>query len=83
LKERFTQTLPGLLVDKINTINVPTLIIWGGKDRLIPPKFATQFNQDIANSQLVVFDELGHVPHEEDPQSTVLVVKHFLEEHKS
>jgi pimeloyl-ACP methyl ester carboxylesterase len=83
LKERFTQTLPGLLIDKINTINVPTLIIWGGKDRLIPPKFATQFNQDIANSQLVVFDELGHVPHEEDPQSTVLVVKHFLEQHKS
>jgi len=83
LKERFKQMSPGLLVDKIKTINVPTLIIWGAKDRLIPPKFGMKFNQDIANSQLIVFDELGHVPHEEDPKSTVSALKRFLEEHKS
>ncbi|WP_351088588.1 alpha/beta hydrolase [Shewanella sp. S1-49-MNA-CIBAN-0167] len=82
LTARFKQTLPGLLMDKINTIDVPTLIIWGAKDKLIPPKYGTQFNHDIANSELVVFDELGHVPHEEDPQSTVLIVKQFLQEHK-
>jgi pimeloyl-ACP methyl ester carboxylesterase len=58
---------------------VPTLIIWGAKDRLIPPKFGKQFNQDIANSELLVFDELGHVPHEEGSRATVLVVKRFLE----
>nr|WP_297348451.1 alpha/beta hydrolase [uncultured Glaciecola sp.] len=79
LKERFKQMSPGALVDKIQTINVPTLIIWGAKDRLIPPKFGTKFNQNIANSQLIVFDELGHVPHEEDPESTVSAVKRFLD----
>jgi pimeloyl-ACP methyl ester carboxylesterase len=78
LNERFKQMSPGVLLDKIQTINVPTLIIWGAKDRLIPPKFAIKFNQDIANSQLIVFDELGHVPHEEDPESTVSAVKGFL-----
>jgi pimeloyl-ACP methyl ester carboxylesterase len=78
LKERFKQMPPGILVDKIQTINIPTLIIWGAKDRLIPPKFGIKFNQDIANSQLIVFDELGHVPHEEDPESTVSSVKRFL-----
>jgi pimeloyl-ACP methyl ester carboxylesterase len=78
LKERFKQMPPGILVDKIRTINIPTLIIWGAKDRLIPPKFGMKFNQDIVNSQLIVFDELGHVPHEEDPELTVSAVKGFL-----
>jgi pimeloyl-ACP methyl ester carboxylesterase len=83
LKERFKQMSPGGLVDKIQTINVPTLIIWGAKDRLIPPEMGTKFNQDIANSQLIVFDELGHVPHEEDPESTVSAVKRFLDANDS
>ena len=82
LKARFKQMSPGFLVDKIKTISAPTLIIWGGKDRLILPKFGHQFDQDIANSHLVVFDELGHVPHEENPQSTALAVKKFLDENK-
>ena len=79
LKQRFKQSSPGLLFDRIKTIDMPTLIIWGGKDRLILPKLGKQFEHDIANSQLLVFDELGHVPHEEDPQATVLAVKRFLE----
>ena len=82
LTARFKQMSPGFLVDKIKTISAPTLIRWGGKDRLILPKFGHQFDQDITNSHLVVFDELGHVPHEENPQSTVLAVKQFLEENK-
>lgn len=78
LKERFKQLLPGQMVDKLHTINVPTLIMWGAKDRLIPLKLGRQFEQDIANSQLVVFDQLGHVPHEEAPDLTVIPVKEFL-----
>ena len=78
LTERFKQSFPGTLAEKIKTINIPTLIIWGGKDRLVPPKFGQQFKQDIVNSQLVFFDELGHVPHEEAPEKTALVVEEFL-----
>lgn len=80
LQERFKQTLPGQLAEKVSTISVPTLIIWGAKDQLIPPKFATRFEQEIANSELVVFEELGHVPHEENPQLTVAPVMQFLRE---
>jgi pimeloyl-ACP methyl ester carboxylesterase len=36
------------------------------------------FSRDIRGSRLVVFPALGHVPHEEDPQATVSVVKEFL-----
>lgn len=64
--------------ERIKTVSQPTLILWGGRDHLIPPAVARRFNQDIADSQLVVFDELGHVPQEEDPARSVVPVKAFL-----
>jgi pimeloyl-ACP methyl ester carboxylesterase len=78
LKQRFLQTSPGALIDRIHTIKVPTLIIWGGLDRLIPPALGKRFEQDIVNSKLMIFDALGHVPHEENPLATVMAVKDFL-----
>jgi pimeloyl-ACP methyl ester carboxylesterase len=45
---------------------------------LIPPDNAERFHQDIAGSTIVVFPELGHVPHEEDPVHTVVAVIDFL-----
>jgi pimeloyl-ACP methyl ester carboxylesterase len=65
---------------RIATLTQPTLVLWGGKDRLIPPDTAARFAQDIAGSRLVVFDELGHVAHEEDPEATAAAVLAFLDE---
>ncbi len=79
LSERFKQTKPGALASRIPTIQVPTLILWGAKDKLIPLKHGERFNTEIPNSQLLVFDELGHVPHEENPQRTVDAVLSFLD----
>lgn len=62
----------------LKALAMPTLILWGGRDRLIPPEFGQRFARDIRGSQLVVFDDLGHVPHEEDPARTVAMVKTFL-----
>jgi len=65
-------------VAQIKTLKLPTLILWGGRDRLIPPEHGQRFAKDIAGSKLVVFDDLGHVSHEEDPARTVAEVKRFL-----
>ena len=65
--------------DRIAMITQPTLILWGGQDRLIPPKTAERFAHDIADSRLIIFDSLGHVPHEEDPESTAAAVRAFLD----
>jgi len=64
--------------ERIASLKLPTLILWGGRDRLIPPAAGKMFQRDIAGSQLVVFDALGHVPHEEDPAATLAVAKPFL-----
>lgn len=78
LAARFRLPLSGDSVQLIPGLTQPTLIIWGGQDRLIPPASADRFHRDIAGSKLVVFDDLGHVPHEEDPQRTLAAVTAFL-----
>ena len=78
LVERFAQAPHGQHAERIGEIQVPTLILWGERDRLIPPEHGERFHRDIAGSRLVVFPELGHVPHEEDPVATVAVVRTFL-----
>ena len=64
--------------ERIATLKLPTLILWGGRDRLIPPATAQAFAQRIAGSRVVVFDALGHVPQEEDPVRSVQPVLDFL-----
>jgi pimeloyl-ACP methyl ester carboxylesterase len=79
LTQRFQyRSSDAALAGQIPQLNLPTLILWGGEDRLIPPEHGQRFHQDIAGSQLKVFEGLGHVPHEEDPEATVQAVKRFL-----
>jgi pimeloyl-ACP methyl ester carboxylesterase len=65
-------------VRKLKAITTPTLILWGGQDRLVPLELGRQFERDIAGARLVVFEDLGHVPQEEDPARTVAQVRRFL-----
>jgi pimeloyl-ACP methyl ester carboxylesterase len=62
----------------LKDIKIPTLVLWGGKDRLLPLEAAQRFERDIPGAKLVVFDDLGHVPQEEDPVRTVAEVRRFL-----
>lgn len=62
----------------LKELHQPTLILWGGRDRLIPPAAGDRFDADIPDSRLVVFPELGHVPQEEDPVATLPPVLAFL-----
>jgi pimeloyl-ACP methyl ester carboxylesterase len=78
LGQRLQQMDRGAGSGRIPELKVPALILWGGRDRLIPPSNAKRFKADIAGSRLVMFDDLGHVPHEEAPDLTVAAVKEFL-----
>jgi pimeloyl-ACP methyl ester carboxylesterase len=79
LGERIRQIEIDAITDRIPQIRVPTLILWGGRDRLIPLDAGRRFAKDIADSRLQVFDDLGHVPHEEDPRRTAAAVQAFLQ----
>ena len=66
-------------IELMKQIAVPTLILWGSKDPFIPMENAERFHQDMAGSKLIMFDELGHVPQEENPIVTLAAVNIFLQ----
>jgi len=78
LIQRFAQSPMGQYAEDVKKVKQPVLILWGGQDRLIPPDNAQRFAHDLPGSQLVVFDDLGHVPQEEDPARTLAAVQAFL-----
>lgn len=77
LMRRMDQLAPGP-TERLGEIKVPTLILWGERDRLIPVRWAQEFHQAIPGSQLVVFPKLGHVPQEEDPAATLAALRDWL-----
>ena len=55
----------------------PTLLLWGDTDREVPLRDGEHLNREIPHSQLVVFRDCGHLPHEEYPQAFTKVVSEF------
>lgn len=62
----------------VKQLQMPTLIMWGDRDLLIPLECAYKFQRDLSNDTLVIFKGLGHVPMEENPALTVDAVQKFL-----
>lgn len=64
--------------DQLNKINVPTLLIWGAEDELIPLEAARKMNEQIKNSKLATFEKCGHLPQEEMPEKTFQEMTNFI-----
>ena len=54
------------------------LILHGDTDRIVPPAHGQQFHDAIAGSQLIVFENTGHVPQEERADESANAVREFL-----
>ncbi len=58
---------------------VPTLIIWGRRDAIIPLGHGRLAHMAFPGSELEIFDEAGHFPHHTDPARFVRVVGEFVQ----
>jgi pimeloyl-ACP methyl ester carboxylesterase len=58
---------------------VPTLILWGGRDPLIPCAHAESAHQAMPGSELEVFEKSGHFPHIDQPVRFARVLIDFIE----
>jgi len=68
------------VVDKLNTIKVPTLILTGDKDIFILPDESKKMHEKIPNSKLVVFSpNIGHMINYEAKNEYIKVMEDFLE----
>ena len=62
----------------LKRLDVPTLIVWGSKDKWVPVADAFRFQNDIKGSKLAIFENAGHNPMEEQPTATARAVDAFL-----
>jgi pimeloyl-ACP methyl ester carboxylesterase len=59
-------------------IAVPTLVVWGTQDRMIPAWHATTAQQAIAGSRVELFEGAGHFPHLEQPERFARLLGDFM-----
>lgn len=59
-------------------INVPTLILWGERDRWIPVEHLDRLANQIPNSKKILISDCGHIPQEEKPEEVNSVLLDFL-----
>jgi pimeloyl-ACP methyl ester carboxylesterase len=80
----FLSALQGLLgydiLDELDEVEVPTLIVWGRNDHVVPAQDAVGYGQHLRNSQTVIFDDCGHLPQLERPVRFNRVLETFLAE---
>lgn len=60
------------------TAGMPTLIVWGAQDRVIPVKHALAAHQAMPGSELEIFETSGHFPHQDEPERFAKTVEAFL-----
>jgi pimeloyl-ACP methyl ester carboxylesterase len=68
------------ILDRLEDVEVPTLIVWGRNDHIVPPNDAIGYGQRLHNSRTVIFDKTGHLPMAERPVRFNRVLETFLAE---
>lgn len=66
-----------LSLEAAKTIAVPTLLVWGESDELIPVRVGLEAVEVIPNAQLRIFRDVGHIPSVECPAEFVQAVTEF------
>jgi pimeloyl-ACP methyl ester carboxylesterase len=61
------------------TAGMPTLLMWGTRDAIVPFRHARYAHAAMPNSQLEIFHDAGHYPHHHDPSRFVRVLRDFLD----
>jgi pimeloyl-ACP methyl ester carboxylesterase len=89
--ERMRETLPQVILDdfracdafdvmgRVDQIQLPTLLICGGNDRLTPPKFSHYLRDHLPNAQLVEFPQAGHMVMLEHPDEVTMAINEFVQ----
>ena len=66
------------LLYRLRRIKLPTLVVWGKQDGLVPLRHGEMYHQAIVGSQFKVIDRCSHAPQLERPAEFVAIVEEFL-----
>lgn len=62
----------------LELVSVPSLIIWGRQDKIVPVECGEMYQRVLQGSKLHIVEECGHSPHNEKPQEFLQVTLDFL-----
>ncbi len=83
MKEVMKNVLKEDLRPLLSDIKTETLIVWGGKDKIVPVKCAYMFKKEIKNAKLVILPANNHSPHLESPEILSKKISEFLKNNEN
>ncbi len=81
MKETMKKIISENLIPYLPQIKIPTLIIWGEKDRTLPVNDARIINKKIPNSTLEIIKNIGHAPNLETPEKLAQIILQWLKKY--
>jgi pimeloyl-ACP methyl ester carboxylesterase len=63
----------------LHRVQVPTLILWGDDDKLLPSEYGPAYRDLIPNSRLEIISQCGHLPHVEKAREFTNQVDSFIQ----
>ena len=75
---RFIRNRAGFNPQLIREIIQPALVMWGKQDKWIPPEHAQRFAKALPQSDVIMYDDCGHMPMEEIPVLSAADARRFL-----
>ncbi|EAT11665.1 alpha/beta hydrolase [Bermanella marisrubri] len=80
-KEAEAAKFAGGFVHVFEQLDMPTLVLWGEKDRVLDVSSVDKFFQHTPNVEVNVLLDIGHAPMLEVPQQTALILQDFWQRH--
>ena len=68
-----------ILLDELPRLEIPTLVVWGGSDRVVPLRHAYDAVSRLKHGRLEILPGCGHLPHAECPECFAEVLTGFLD----
>ena len=67
-----------MLVERLSLLKMPTLVVWGARDRVFPVSQAREAAARLQEGSLAVIPDCGHMPHGECPDRFLAALDVFL-----
>ena len=64
--------------DRLPSLGLPSLFVWGDRDRLVPASFSRHVRAALPQSGQIVMEDCGHAPQFEHPDETAAIIRGFL-----
>ncbi|MCG8440607.1 MAG: alpha/beta hydrolase [Caulobacterales bacterium] len=78
VEHAMAQTVPADPGPQLAEIAAPILLLWGAWDAILSEDQVDEWREALPDVHAIVFPDLGHVPHQENPEVTAAVVSAFL-----